>query len=228
MIINFAAYFLVIVLIFSVILGFVYLFVRHDLGSSAAKRTIIEAIPFLGVLVVFVYIISFFWNWKDWEVKIWPISQLIGAALFLGNIALWPWRKKRAGEILLDIPAHKKISILVIITLLGVLVLYCLFTDVIEKNNLITELPMIILCFSILIYFFILKISRIKLTKKGILSVIYFLKWEKIISYRWEGKRGEVLSMVRKQFIPFFRTMSIPIPPKYKDSVNNVLREHLM
>ncbi|MFQ5738815.1 MAG: DUF5673 domain-containing protein [Acidobacteriota bacterium] len=63
--------------------------------------------------------------------------------------------------------------------------------------------------------------------ENGFLRFYWFLKWERIESYEWEGERDHTLTLKVTRRLPGWRAVSWGIPPVHKDALDNLLVEHV-
>lgn len=234
-------------LFFSVAAIVNYLVQRHELGQEGAKRKLLSGIPGIcaalvaGLILAVLLITVVPKGWGEqvatylrvFVLYIIPIG--VSAILWI-PIVTWPWRKKKAGMVLVDIgPLKSKGGIFVILLIFifsGFLALVNAMRgigDIIHSVSLITLL--LTVAFSSLLHG---RLINVRITERGISTFLFLLKWKWIIAYEWIGKEKYVLSLQFKKYVSLFRAPSrwrsfmLRIPLDRKDSVDKLLDKYLM
>ncbi|MEW6493640.1 MAG: DUF5673 domain-containing protein [Cyanobacteriota bacterium] len=82
---------------------------------------------------------------------------------------------------------------------------------------------------SFAIYLLLLGMSRLEFRENGICSSFTLIKWNRVLSYKWEGKNGKTLTIRTQPIFSLFgnRDCSLSIPATKKDAVEQILIQHL-
>ncbi|MFC1553344.1 DUF5673 domain-containing protein [candidate division KSB1 bacterium] len=194
------------------------------------KRALIGLI---GIVICLGTIGLIYFGFKKILPEFWGLRP-VTVWFFLCTIFIWVIyilryrRKRRAGDVLLNLGKlrYDKLNIFI-----GILFIISGTIDLID--NTIMNKPdfdgiigfICVLSFGVC--FLIIGLKGSKISKKGITSAGFFVLFEKIKSYKWEGKKENILSLKLKRRLPIFQTVSFPVRPTQKDEVERLLKENV-
>lgn len=171
----------------------------------------------------------------------WQDYVLSGIFIFC-SIILWiniltgPRRKKRAGFLLWNLGRPSTYRVMLIPSVIfGVSAILQTSRVVDLARNGFPEgdgspqyyLSQVILYWSTAIYLFWAGLSRLQFRENGIYFKFGLIKWEQIASYKWEGEKGNTLTVWLKQRFPLFLTRSWAIPSVHKAAIENIFAQYL-
>lgn len=157
----------------------------------------------------------------SWIEAVLVTIQLAISVYINGLILTYPWRKKRAGTIILRLERTKQHRILVII---GVIILIgTLWIRLSDATWSFSDIVWGIFMSSVCGGLLFIGLTRIQITERG-LFWIGLLKWEIIARYSW---KGDMLTLVLKKRYWLQKEARLAILPYCKDSVNKVLDRKL-
>lgn len=193
------------------------------------------AIAVLLLLIVSLMVALFFLPqpWRD--VSFSSLFLLFSLILWI-NIFTWPRRKRRAGSLLWNLGRHSTYRTMLIASLLFVIsavVQTIIFVDLIRKgfsgsySSPEYYLSQIILYWTTAFYFYWAGLSRLQIRENGIYFKFGLIQWEQIASYKWEGQKGNTLTVRLNQRFPLFQTRSWTIPLIHKPTIERILEQHL-
>ncbi len=212
-----------------------YTISRSMLGQEAAWRNLLATILFLLLTFALVFALLFLPQpWRDYTLSsLFVICSIIPWI----TILTWPRRKRRAGYLLWNLgrPAtHRSMPFVSAIFVLGAILQTIVFFNLVRNGFSESDsgpeyyLSQIIFYWSIAIYFFWAGTSRLELRENGIYYKFGLIKWKQIGSYKWEGTKGNTLTVWLKQRFPFFPFRSWPIPMVHKPTIDRLLAQYLV
>jgi hypothetical protein len=71
-------------------------------------------------------------------------------------------------------------------------------------------------------------LSGVQVREEGLLSFALLVPWHRIESYGWEPDRRTTLTMHVRGRPSLFRETSVPVPPRHRDEVEELLRRHVV
>ncbi len=137
----------------------------------------------------------------------------------------WPLRKRRAGPVMLDLGRSK---IRLILGLFSAIFFAAIFLSAFRGGGMF-QFPTLSLLDKIVLGLCWLSsvaisldigLTKLEMRERGILHFGEFLKWERIESYEWKGKKGHTLKVRARWRLSFLGTFTKrwSISPVHKDT----------
>ncbi|MBI1926473.1 hypothetical protein HYR99_19795 [Candidatus Poribacteria bacterium] len=216
---------LVIIWLFIFGMGVSIWLVSRKMGKSYTKNLLHGGIAG-GLGAILIQLFSLLPD--SWEDRAHLGLFLLALVMLGGYTIVWPQRRKQSGSVLMAVGSiHSTSSIFASVTFALFGITLPLIT-ISEGKNFFSLIIMISagLCFLSLAAFVLFSgLSKLEIRENGILKFPSFIKWKEIISYQWEGRTGNILTVRRKA--RWSKTISWPISPVHKDGVNRLLVHHL-
>lgn len=217
---------------FLIVLLLIYAINRAMLGQKAAARNLLGG---LLLLPLFALMVGIFWLPEPWRNYLSITIFTIISVLFWIQILTWQRRKRQAGYLLwhLGWPLTHRYMLLAstmffIIAILQTFVFINLVINGFSSSFSIEYyLSQIILYWSGAFYCLWTGFSKLELREKGIYFKFGLVKWQQISSYKWEGEKGNILTVWLKQPIPLWQTRSWSIPAALKNPVERVISQNM-
>jgi uncharacterized membrane protein YhaH (DUF805 family) len=223
---------LVIPLVVALLVG--YAITRSKVGQEAALRNLLSTTWFLVSIFALICALLFLPQpWRDYALSGLFIAFSIIPWLIILN---WPRRKKRAGYLLWKLgwpSTHRYLFVTSGIFLINAVVQTILFVDLVRKgfsessNSPEYYISQVILYWSMAISFLWMGFSKLELRENGIYFKFGLIEWKQIASYKWEGVKGNTLTLWIKHPLPFFQTRSWQIPVGHKNPVERIIIQHM-
>ncbi|MBW4647829.1 MAG: hypothetical protein KME06_03895 [Kastovskya adunca ATA6-11-RM4] len=212
---------------------------RSMFGQAAAKRNLRNS-AFWLVLALMLGIAFYFLRSQPWR-----NSALFGLTILLFAVEVvlciywltWFGRKQQAGSLLLNVGRLKTQRgmfstgiFFMFLTIMQVgLSIDQAWKSLAEfsPSHLEISLFLAIFFWASALNFLIAGASRLELRENGICYLYSIIRWKKIGSYQWEGKRSNTLTLWLKQRFLFFQTKNFPIPPTQKETIKSILEQNL-
>jgi hypothetical protein len=204
------------------------------IGREAVRRIIrsnlpgmlLGLAPFLAPTLAMIFL-------REYSLVIFQILYSVGVSVWL---LPWFFRKKEFGNLLINIE-QPLVPIFffwmaVFLTLITGVYTFVVFGLVLEgllqSTSLGIEISRLVFGWVLAIFFLAYALSRIEFRENGICFVFTLFKWQRINSYNWEQSKPNILTIRFKPRFPLSRGfMSMPIPAKHRDVVNQILDERL-
>jgi len=223
---------LIIPFVIALLIG--YALSRSMLGQEAALRNLLDSS--LLFVLTFALVFGLFFlpqPWRDYALS----GLFIACAVMPWLVILtWPKRKKRAGYLLWNLgwpSTHKYMLVASAIFVINALVQTILFINLADRgfsgsdSTLEYYLSQVILYWSLAICFLWTGFSKLELRENGIYFKFGLIRWEQIAAYKWEGEKGNTLTIWLKQPFPFFSTKSWSIPMGLKNPVERIIAQNM-
>ncbi|GEM_PF-3494768 len=151
------------------------------------------------------------------------IVSIFLTALMAGLMASYPFIKKRAGDIVYDVPRaqSRKISGFATAGMFFILSIFTILRDDFSRET-IAE---IVFYASVICYFASPLFGKVELRQNGILETYSLLRWKDISSYRWIGQDESNLMLNIKG--SWRKNTTIMLPPDQKEPIDSVLKKQL-
>ena len=223
---------LIIPIVVALLLG--YVISRSMLGQEAARRNLLTGTLLLLVLFSLVFGLNFLP--QPWRDHAWLGLSIVFSAIAWVYIVSWPRRKRQAGSLLWNLgrpSTYRSMLVAGGLFLISAILQTSMFIDLARKGfsgsygSPEYYLSQAFLYWSAAIYFFWAGMSRLQLRENGIYFKFGLIKWEEIASYKWEGTKGNTLTVWLKQRFPFLPTRSWQIPLVHKANVERIIAQHL-
>lgn len=213
--------------IFLVALGVGYVVLSSEIGHPAAARRFFGRVLIL-LAVVFLALALFLTLPASAKGETWLALLLLLSAVCWAALLYRLQRKRQAGNRLLDLGRLPRQRLFILggglLALAGLLHIAQPRPDDYPVSGPVLG----VFALSFAAYFLILGFYRLEVRERGILGFFGLVTWERIDSYRWEGKSGETLTVwVSRPRYPWFRDMSWRIPQAHKDRVQAILAQRL-
>jgi hypothetical protein len=136
---------------------------------------------------------------------------------------------KQGGVLLLDIGkgSQQKLCLIFVIIFLVIYLEEWIVVLKAYSEERMEEAVSVLFSLYLLLIISLLGFIHNKIRDRGIYYWGHFIKWKRIKSYAWEGENGFTLTLILKQPLPIFHTLSIPIPATHKDTVESLLKQNL-
>jgi hypothetical protein len=148
----------------------------------------------------------------------------------------WFFRKRKAGDLLLEIGKTEETEIflassIAYVALSGFMV-WQLIGHILKgfpKNiNLTHELPTVLSFLGLTIFYIAIGLSKLEFRENGICFMFRFYAWENIKFYYWKHSKPASLRLRYMSKFPLLpRILSLTMPVKYRDAVSDILNEKL-
>lgn len=212
-----------------------YAISRSMLGQEAALRNLLSS----SLLLVLISALIFALLYLPQPARDYTFSGLFIVCAIIPWLVIlnWPRRKKKAGYLLWNLgwpSTHRYMLVASLIFLINAIiqtiVLINLVTNGGAKLDNILEyyLSQLILYWSLAITFLWMGFSKLELRENGIYFKFGLIKWEQIASYKWEGKKGNTLTVWLKQHLPLLKTRSWSIPVSLKNPVERMIAQNML
>lgn len=212
-----------------------YAISRSMLGQEAALRNLLSS----SFLLVLISALIFALLYLPQPVRDYVFSGLFIVCSIIPWLVIlnWPRRKKKAGYLLWNLgwpSTHKYMLVASMIFLINAILQTILLINLVTKGvSQLDNIPeyylsQVILYWSLAITFLWMGFSKLELRENGIYFKFGFIKWEQISSYKWEGKKGNTLTVWLKQQLPLFRTRSWSIPVGLKNPVERMISQNML
>lgn len=211
-----------------------YAISRLILGQEVARRNLVTGT--LLLLILFLLIVGLNFLPQPWRDHIWLGLSIVFSAIAWTYIVSWPRRKRQAGSLLWNLGkpvTYRSMLIAGVLFLISAILQTTMFIDLFSKgfsgsyDSPEYYLSQAFLYWSTSIYFFWAGLSRLEIRENGFYFKFGLIKWEEIASYKWEGAKGNTLTVWLKQRLPFFPTRSWQIPLAHKVTIERILAQHL-
>jgi hypothetical protein len=213
------------------ILGISYISTADMMGHEVAQRTIRLTLILFLLLIPLGFLLYLLGDYG-----------LVGFQIFVAvtviiSLLSWPFRKQKAGILLLDIGKNEDLWVAQV----GLGLAYSAFvghnawsffrqasTGNLQYASLVTKGVDFALWFSLGILWIFQGFSKTEFRTNGICTYFRFISWRRMKSYNWEPSKPNILTIRYKPRFPLFPTwMSWPIPIRYKEALNQILNERL-
>ncbi len=157
-------------------------------------------------------------------------GMVLGIIYFGMHIITWPWRRRQAGRLLLNVGRlsdQKWVFIpSVFLTLTAIFYTYLLI------NNLVNNWLVAIVWITLALHYLCLGLTGLELRENGLCYMLHVFKWSRLASYTWEGFKGATLTIRIKRRFQDYRfsrhwRLSLLIPLIHKKAVDQILTECL-
>lgn len=164
------------------------------------------------------------------------VLTIFGIQCWARIISIYPKYKKQAGTLILDLGQHPlilKMSLIICASFFMWEGFSSIFIKSVSSSllgyydNKLFFYSSGFLFVSIAATCFLISISKREIKENGILFFPNLIKWEKIISYQWVGRRKNCLKLQVRNSIPFNGQVTILISPVQKEEVDNILNAHV-
>lgn len=218
---------------FLIALLVIYAINRSMLGQEAAGRNLLGG---LFLLPLFALMVGILWLPEPWKNYLSISIFTIISVLFWMQILTWQRRKRQAGYLLWHLGwplTHRYMllasTIFFIMAILQTIVFIALANQGFSRSSYSIEyyISQIILYWSGAFYCLWTGFSKLELREKGIYFKFGLVKWQQIASYKWEGEKGNILTVWLKQSIPLLQTRSWSIPLGLKNPVERVISQNM-
>lgn len=173
--------------------------------------------------------------------SLYKYGWLSPSSLFIVLLALWiltwNWRKKRAGVLLLDVGQIPIGRVIFWFCVLEVLIaafktwsaMYQISTGLLSLSNTSTIISQVLLYWLLAFYTAATGSSRLELREHGICYIFLVIQWNRLVAYRWDDMKPNILIIqVRPpSFLPFKQFWNLPIPAVYRNTVAQIMAEHV-
>lgn len=220
-----------------IVFGIMYMLDRRMLGRAAASeklRQVCLSICIAFILVIFLLILGSLIASRGYLINPFLLFFIPWFA-FLAYLATWPWRKKRAGSLLLDAGRTSQQKLM---CRLGLLQLVCAIWLTIHSMYYIQAIGkgwrpfpghdlFIMYIWSGVAYSLLMGMSRLEIRENGLCYMAMLMHWKHIKYYQWDKQKTNVLMIRCRAGSPFFWNYTLSIPPHHREAVQHLLREYL-
>ncbi|MBD2527397.1 DUF5673 domain-containing protein [Nostoc sp. FACHB-133] len=223
------------VILLAIWIGIRYTITTRAVGNQKASRELLYTLPWILISLAVVLIISRLGKYGSLTLL---IIYAVYLASYLIYLLTWHWRKKQAGYLLLNIGRLLRNKRLIGMTLISVIFaslysasfIYEVLTKDFSYDSLaLSHLAGVLILWSSVIILISRVLSKLEFTENGICYMFSLMKWENITSYSWEKEINNVLIIGFQPRFPLMRSYwRLLIPLNYKDTVNQILTQHLI
>ncbi|ACK71174.1 hypothetical protein PCC7424_2763 [Gloeothece citriformis PCC 7424] len=227
-----AANIIVIGVVLAILLLMGYLTSIRTIGQKAARKNISYyfLLFLLGIIIALVFSLIISTGWANY-------ASLGFAVIFTAVTAVWlvtwPWRKRRAGNLLLKVKSTPKerqllwcgVCFIIVATFMMILSV----VNYSDYESFFYRLTMLLIYWTLAISFIASSLSGLELREKGITYRFSVIKWAKIEQFSWSDTKVNILIIQLKDPLPFLRkTRGISVPLSQKDSIHHILSQYLI
>ena len=208
-----------------------YVVARAVLGTQAAQRNLIYAAPWLVIGSLIPLLLT----------SIGRYGLIIFYALYvlsvLAWLVSWPWRKRTAGNLLLEVGAttQNKLLFWLGLGLVGLAIamtiplLDRLTGDLVTTGGIISGVITISFWWMIALLFLLLGRSQLEIRENGLAYLFAWQPWERIQAFGWDDDKPNTLILKATPRTPFSRQyITISIPPAQQTEVDKLLEDYLL
>ncbi len=208
-----------------------YLLTKKTLGSQAANRSLVYAIPWILVGALLPIVLSLA---GQYALIVLYAAYAIAVLLW---IASWPLRKKQAGPLLLRVGTTLQNRILFGFGLLqtGIAIALTLseldlFTGgLVTTSGVISGLAKLAFWWTLAILFLSIGQSNLELHERGLTHLFAWQPWERIVAFGWDDDSPTTLILKVKPRTFFSRKyLTISIPSAQVEEVDQLLENYLL
>ena len=208
-----------------------YVIARGVLGTQAAQRNLIYAAPWLVIGALIPLLLT----------SIGRYGLIIFYAIYvlsvLAWLVSWPWRKRTAGNLLLEVGAttQNKLLFWLGLGLVGLAIamtiplLDRLTGDLVTTGGIISGIITISFWWMIALLFLLLGRSQLEIRENGLAYLFAWQPWERIQAFGWDDDKPNTLILKATPRTPFSRQyITISIPPAQQAEVDKLLEDYLL
>jgi hypothetical protein len=207
-----------------------YLATRTQLGPQAARHNLFYSGPWLflgGAIALFLSFVG--------RYGLVVLYGLYALGLFAWLLS-WPWRKKGAGALRLEVGRTSQNKMLFWLSLfqIGVAIVMTLAQldtltgGLVTTGGIVSGLVDIAFWWAIALLFLFLGLSDLEIREKGLSYLYSWLPWERIEAFGWDDDKPNtlILRVKRRSFLSR-RYVTFNIPAGKKDVVDQVIDDYL-
>ena len=208
-----------------------YVIARGVLGTQAAQSNLIYAAPWLVIGALIPLLLT----------SIGRYGLIIFYAIYvlsvLAWLVSWPWRKRTAGNLLLEVGAttQNKLLFWLGLGLVGLAIamtiplLDRLTGDLVTTGGIISGIITISFWWMIALLFLLLGRSQLEIRENGLAYLFAWQPWERIQAFGWDDDKPNTLILKATPRTPFSRQyITISIPPAQQAEVDKLLEDYLL
>lgn len=208
-----------------------YIILRTVLGPQAAQKNLAYSLPWillgalLGLLVPFL---------GPYGLTALLIVYMVAVALWLVS---WPWRKKAAGELKLDVGRTTQSNAflgIALLTTVGAIALILILLDRITgplatPAGILSGIVQILFLCTVPLFFFFLSRSHLEIRENGLANLFAWQPWERIAAFGWDDDKPNTLLLkaIPRSFISR-RYITFSIPSAQVETVDKILEGYLI
>lgn len=160
----------------------------------------------------------------------------VGFAVFIIIWLLsWPFRKRAADQLLLNVGRMPQNKIMLWIGVLELLVAVYLTWQVFtmpaqspESTSAIAEIAKLSFWWAFASFFLALGVNTLELRKNGLCFMYTFIPWQRMQSYEWQGSNSGTLNIFLKPRLRLFPgIISINIPEQHRTTIEHAVASHI-
>jgi hypothetical protein len=205
-------------------------------GREAAQRNLRHTLPNILLSWFALALVASLLGTYGWGTYAWVTFNILGSVGCSVLLLNWFFHKKEFGSLLINTGRTSSNKFVfwfaVFYTLSAISKTWGMFVQVLGELPPSTNLEVLISEFVfhwvLAIYLLALALSRLEFRENGICFMLTFLKWQRVNSYKWEQSKPNILTIwfkPRFPLVPGF--LSMPIPTKHREAVNQTLDERL-
>ncbi|MCJ8278930.1 MAG: DUF5673 domain-containing protein [Rivularia sp. ALOHA_DT_140] len=208
-------------------LGLGYFIASLIIGEEVARRNLQGVLP-IGVLIGI--LIAFF----SYYLSNINFLLILISIFVIGHIGTWFWRKSHTGLLLLNVGQTRNHWL--VLTSGSIFLVYAIrqsYLLIAQTNDIFSENSNILLSqtainWALAILLLVSGLSKLELREKAICFMTAVIPWDEIKSYKWEGKKGNILTIwLKKRFFGLPNHRSLPIPPTKKADIESIFRQYI-
>ncbi|MGC1307356.1 MAG: hypothetical protein WA885_09015 [Phormidesmis sp.] len=217
-------------LLMAIALAVGYLIARALVGPQAAKRNLLYAGPWMVGGAIALICISLLGQF----------GLLALYALYtvgvLGWLISWPWRKRQAGELLMQVGRTSQTKLLFWVGLFQVglaiamtfLLLDQVVGGIVASLGILSGLTQIVFWWTIAILFLALGRSNLEIREEGLCYLYAWQPWERVEAFGWDDDKPNtlILKAIPRTFLSR-KFVTLSIPPAQKEAVDQLIDDYL-
>lgn len=213
------------------VLGHVLL--ARAIGPAAARRNMGHVLPwmFVGFAIAFTVFLLAPLRQTGWS--FFYLTYVISSGLWLLS---WPWRKRRAGGLLLNAGRTWHHKVLFSVGILEVLIAaiitgltWVAMTDFVNTSSTVAQLSLkATFWWTVALCILSLGLNKLELRENGLCFLYTVTPWQRMKSYTWETAYPNTLTIRIKPRFPFLPdSMSIRVPGAHRGAIDQIIQTHV-
>ena len=212
-----------------VALGYVVL--RAVMGPQAAQKNLAYSLPWILMGGLAGLLVPFLGGYG--------LTVLLGVYLAVVTVWLisWPWRRKGAGELRLNVGRTAQSKALLWVTLLTTVGAIALTLVLIDKitgplatpAGILSGIVQILFLFAVPLFFFLLSRSHLEIREHGLAHLFAWQPWDRVTAFGWDDDKPTTLlfKVIPRSFISR-RYLTLTVPAAQVEAVDKILEGYLI
>ncbi|MEL7509996.1 MAG: hypothetical protein AAFN42_21920 [Cyanobacteria bacterium J06554_1] len=230
----FMTWFLAYVVFVGLILVLGHGLLARAIGQAAARRNMSYVMPWMvvGFAIAFTAFLITPLRQTGWS--FFYLTYVIGSGLWLLS---WPWRKRRAGSLLLNAGRtwhHRvlfSVGVLeVVIAAIITWITWVAMTDFVDISSTVVQLSLkITFWWMVALFILSLGLNKLELREDGLCFLYTVIPWRRMKSYTWEATHPNTLTIRIEppRFLCLPNSMSIRVPEAHRGAIDQIIQTHI-